>query len=368
MHRWRFITLMLLFASCCAQAEMRMLRPISKNLDANERAALEKERDKMIAQGKPICREFSEFENSCQGRDTADCDEKYRKMNDDLTGFNSAADNYNAHVVQAMRRRVAKLQAKVQSDMVAIKMLGLHNTAAEFDEWTKWMKEVDDERQKQVDEAFKEAGKTLAGEVLDKVVDVTADKIKDLDPKAAKQLIAKLKNAGADNPDLFEGIEALGDAKNKAAKVKAGKKVYEGLKKGKEIWDLHDIDDDIDSELWKVGDELIENFIVDKRMKLVGKLSLNEARCVFYPVYEAAFAIPTFNRQIDELDHLTTSQFLALRSLSNLLHKHMKEKIAAQRELKDIDKQPTFEVCRPSADSGEPVAMSCGAGRIPTGY
>ena len=344
---------------------MTMLRPISNNFDANERAALEKERDQVIAQGKPICREFTGFQNSCQGQNTAGCDEKYRKMNDDLASFNRAADEYNAHVVQSMRRRVDKLQAKVQADLVAIKMLALFQTAGEFDRVTKMMKEVDEQREKQVDEAFKEAGKTLAGEVLDKVVDLTGDKIKDLDPKAAKQLINKLENAGADNPDLLEGIEALGNAKNKAAKVKAGKKLYEGLKKGKEIWDLHDIDDDNESELWKIGDELIENFVVDKRMKLVGKLTLNEVRATFYIVNETAIDMPIFFGWLDQFDHLTTSQFLALRSLSNVLHKHVKEKAAAQRELKDIDKQPAFEVCRSSADSGEPVAMSCGAGIIP---
>jgi chemotaxis protein CheY-P-specific phosphatase CheC len=354
--------------SACAQTAMQMLRPISKNLDAIERAALEKERDQVIAQGKPICREFSDIQQSCQGQVTNDCDARYRKMNDDLAGFNRATDDYNAHVVQAMRRHAEKMQPKVQSDMVAIKMLAFFKTATEFDNVMKMMKDVDEQRQKQVKEAFKEAGKTLAGEVLDKVVDVTGDKIRDLDPKAARQLIAKFKRAGADNPDLLEGIEALGDAKDKAAKVKAGKRLYEGLKKGKEIWDLHDIDDDNESELWKMGDELVENFVVDKRMKLVGKLTLNEVRATFYIFNETAIDMPIFTDWLDRFDHLTTSQFLALRSLSNLLHEHVKEKIAAQRELEDIDKQPAFEVCRPSADSGRPVAMSCGAARIPTGY
>jgi hypothetical protein len=362
-----FLSLIWIFSVSTRAEEMQMLRPVSKNLDANERAALEKERDQVIAQGKPICREFADFQNSCQGKDTADCNDKYRKMNDDLAAFNRAADDFNAQVVQSMRRRVEKLQAKVQSDMVAIKMLGVNSTVLEFDEWTKWMKDVDDERLKHVNEAFKKAAGTVAGEAVDKIVDVTGDKIKDVDPKTARKWIATLKKAGADNPDLLEGIEALGNAKNKAAKVRAGKKVYEGLKKGKEIWDLTDIGEDNESELWKVGDELIETFVPDKRTKFVGKMTLSEVEAVFYELYELA-AITTFNERIDQLDHLTTSQLLALRSLSNPLHEHVKEKIAAERELKDIDKLPAFEVCRPSADSRAPVAMSCGAGSIPTGY
>lgn len=355
------LLLLIVVAVCGARAEMRLLRPVPKSLEANERAALESEQAKLTEAGRKICRELADFKNECQGKDTADCDERYRKMNDELAGFNSAADDYNAHVVQAMQRRVNKKLATVHSDQQAIRMLGLHKTAKEFDEWTKWMKEVDEERQKQVEEAFKEAGKTLAGEALDKVVDMAGEQIKDLTPEAAAQLIKKLKKAGADNPDLLEGVEALGNAKNKAAKVRAAKKTYEGLKKGKVLWDLHDISDNNESELWKVGDEVIENFVPNKRMKLLGKLTLNEVRASFYLVNEAAFDIPTFNARVDELDQLTTSQFLALRSLSNQLQKHVKEKMDAQRELKNIDKQPAIHVCQPGAYSGEPVAMNCAA-------
>ena len=83
---------------------------------------------------------------------------------------------------------------------------------------------------------------------------------------------------------------------------------------------------------------------------------------------EAAFDIPTFNARVDQLDQLTTSQFLALRSLSNQLQQHVKEKMEAQRELKNIDKQPAMNVCQPGAYSGEPVAMNCAAQILPAGY
>lgn len=360
MQKLRGCALLLFCGALSAYAEMRMLHPVPNALAAGERAALSRQEAQLLASGHTLCAEYSVFLNACQGNDSSDCQQQFRRINEELSTFNSAADTYNAGVVAAMQRQVDKNLALVRSDQQAIRQLGIYRTAHEFDAWSEWLKSADDERQRQVEEAFQEAAKAVAGEALDRALDAGAEKFESFTPQTARKLTARLKSLGADNPDLLDAITALGNAKNKAAKAASARRLYEGLKKGKELWDLHDIAPDNESEYWKVGDELIENFVPDKRMKLIGKLTLNEVRATFYTVNEAAFDMPVFNRRLDQLNQLTAVQFVALRELSARLVKDVRAGNDARRGLRQLDQQPAIDVCNTPADlSGVPVAMNC---------
>ncbi len=360
MRNLKLLLLILFVAAVEARAEMRMLRPVPSQLEAEERAALTRKAAALLGNGHVLCANYSSFLNSCQGVDSLACRQRYKEINDELGAFNNAADEYNAEVVTAMQGLVARRQAEVRGDQQAIRQLGINRTADEYDAWSDWLKNADEERQRQVEEAFKEAAKTLASEALDKAFDAGVDQFERFGPRSAKQAVSKLEQLGADNPDLLDAITALGNAKNKAQKAEAARRVYEGLKRGKEIWDLHDLDADNDSQFWKVGDELIENFVPDKRMKLIGKLTLNEVRATFYTVNEAAFDMPVFNKRIGQLNQLTAAQFIALRSLSTRLVKDVRARNEASRELNGLDQQPAMDVCQmPGNPAGVPVAVNC---------
>jgi len=146
---------------------------------------------------------------------------------------------YNQSALTALDRRIAKVQDQIvgtRKNLVWLKKSLLEQSEA-FDELGEISREQRDAYiktlQEQAKNATMDAGEELAFAGLERAAS--------LNPWKANKLIAQLKRAGADNPDLLDAVKALGNAKDKPAKLAEAKRFYKLLKQEKKLWDAGNV-------------------------------------------------------------------------------------------------------------------------------
>lgn len=326
------------------RAQIHLLRPVPEMLGDVEHTQLAAEHSQLMNGAISLCDRYSQYKLRCERNNPttpppADCTETLSQISSVLDEYNRRADTYNDNVVSKLRERVQELGKNIGSDQQAIRNLGIHHDAAEFDSWTEWLKTEDKQRQKQVDEAFRAAAKAAAVSTVERAIRAGVNTAATLTPERADELVRKLEGLGVSDPLFLAAIKRFGAVTNKEQKAKAGLELLNRLKRAKGVWDLHDLGDDQESATWKAGSDLMEIFFPDPEMRLTGKLSLNLVRAVFYNVNEAWIDFPVFQSKMKSLEKLTDQHFNELKALSTRLQKHVEAKNNAAAELANIDQK-----------------------------
>ncbi|OLC42018.1 MAG: hypothetical protein AUI21_03420 [Nitrospirae bacterium 13_1_40CM_2_62_10] len=247
------------------------------------------------------------------------------------------ADSYNDQVVAALRQHLEELSAVIRGDERAIRNLGLHHDAAEFDSWSTWLEQIDSERQQQIDAAFRDAATALVADRIQVAIRTGAYRAAALDPKTADRLIRRFQRLGIEDPLFLAAIRRFAAARDKKQAADAGLELLDGLGKARAIWDLHDLGTERESATWQAGADLFEIFIPDQQLQLIGKLTLSETRAAFYSVYEVGIAFPAFSAQVNGLENLTERRLKDLRALSTRIQADVGAKNRVSAELAAID-------------------------------
>jgi hypothetical protein len=332
-------------------AQMRTLRPLPNNVASEDRAHLDLEHSMLLGKAGSLCATRAVFNSQCDGSITADsptshnCQISYSEIKQSLGVYNEAADKYNDEVVAKLRQRVLTLSEAVRRDQQAIRNLGLHRDAAEFDAWSLWLSAADKQRQEQAEAAFRDAATSAATNGIQEAIRSGAYKAAALNPKVAAELIARLQAAGVEDPFLLGAISKFAAAKGKQQTAEAGLDLLERVSKAKAVWDLHDLGPDRESATWRVGADLLEIFVPDPKLRLIGTLTLDEVRVTFYTVNEAAFDVPVFQAEVNSLAKLTEQRLRNLRVLSTRLQADVRAKSDASKELAGIDQRPADGAC-----------------------
>jgi hypothetical protein len=339
--------LLVLLLAPALSAQMRMLRPLPVHIADADRAQLASQRAEVARHGRDLCAKFAAYRAQCSADAGAPgCAETLSTVDAARNRFNSLADSYNDAAADALQRTYKALDKKVAGDQNNIRSLNLHNDAAEFESWTRWLQDQDDQRLHQSEEAFKAAATSAALFKINDAIRLGGHAANALTPDAAERIIARCQAAGANDPLFLAAIRRFAAVKDKTLLAEAGVELLEHLKKAKALWDLHDLGPDQESAAWKTGDILLELFIPDPKIRLMGQLTLDEVRATFYTLWEAGVAFPVFDSQISSLEKLTTEHLALLRSASKQLEADVHARADAKKELKDIDNQPPEAICQ----------------------
>jgi hypothetical protein len=338
-------------------AQMRMLRPVPHSLSSADRARLATEQSGLADKGRTICAAYAKYKLRCQAEGTpdsavpSDCHASFSEISHALQVYNEAADKYNDEVVARLKHQVQILSGAVRQDQQAIRNLGLHNDADEFNSWSDWLDKADKERQQQVEAAFRDAARSAAQTMIEGAIHAGVNKAAALDPKTAERLIWRLRSAGADDPLFLDAIRKFAAARDKQQAADAGLKLLDRLSRAEAVWDLHDLGPDQESAAWQAGSDLFEIFIPDPKLQLIGKLTLDEVRATFYTINEAGIDFPVFWAEINSIEKLTERHLNDLKKLSVRLQADVQAKKQASAEIAAIDRQPAEGGCEQ-----EPVA------------
>jgi hypothetical protein len=349
------------------RAQIHLLRPLPETLGDMERTQLAAEHSQLIDGATSLCQRYSQYKQRCERSNPttpppADCAETLSQITGVLDDYNRRADTYNDAVVTKLRERDEELRKSISSDQQAIRNLGIHHDAAEFDSWTEWLKDEDKQRQKQADEAFRAAAKAAAVSTIERAIRAGVNTAATLTPQRADELVRKLEGLGVSDPLFLAAIKRFGAVTDKEQKAKAGLELLNRLKRVKGVWDLHDLGDDQESATWQAGSDLMQIFLPDPEMRLTGKLSLNLVRAVFYNVNEAWIDFPVFQSKMKSLEKLTDQHFNELKALSTRLQKHVEAKKKVAAELANIEQKTPDGGCgrEVSETTGSEIAVPLG--------
>jgi hypothetical protein len=349
-RRVGWIALLLLIFTEIGSADMRRLRPVPQTIGEGDHTQLATQHSQLLEEGSMLCSRYSAYKQSCERPDSAspppsDCAETLSRISSSLEEYNQRANSYNDAVVNALRSRVDEMGKAVSGDQQAIRNLGIHHDAEEFDAWTEWLKSEDSERRKQVDQAFRAAAKEFAIAAVQRGITAGVDAWATLSPREVARMVHRLEDLGVTDPLFLAAIQRFAAVRNKQEKAAAGIELLDRLRRAKGIWDLRDLGDDRESATWQAGSEILNIFVPEPDMQLIGTLTLNTVRAAFYNANEAWIDFPVFQSKIKGLEQLTAQHLNQLKALSDRLHNNVQRKKAAAKELEDIDQQPPDGGC-----------------------
>ena len=93
---------------------------------------------------------------------------------------------------------------------------------------------------------------------------------------------------------------------------------------------------DSESAKWKAGSAILGLFVPDARVQLLGKLTLQEVRIVFYTSY-ANVARRISLAQIDQLTNLSENQLIALKVLGGRIEADVRRLNLTQTDLRRLN-------------------------------
>jgi hypothetical protein len=146
---------------------------------------------------------------------------------------------YNQETLAALGRYIAQLDAQIKqtrANLVALQKSFAAESEA-FNDLADMGQAERDALLNALRDRVVESG-FVAGEAG---VEKALERAASITPRNAEKLIAQLKRAGADNPDLLDLVKAIGAAKDKKARLAAGKRLYKLVKDEKTIWKLNEL-------------------------------------------------------------------------------------------------------------------------------
>lgn len=306
----------------CSPEQGSRLQPRWNNLQAAASTLAEK--------GEAFKRDCNRVEEG--SAEDAACKQRSDALEEERQDYNEKASGYNSDVVTALQGCVDDLTALVARDQQAIRNLGIDRTAQQFEQWVDWASSATEERGEQWREALQESAQAVMEAAIKSAGDHIMDAVGSLNPPTANRLITQLRGAGVSDPLLFDAIRTVAYTPDKPAKARAAKKIIENLWRLKEIWDLKDLSSGTESSKWKAGSAVIGLFVVDPRLQLLGKLTLQDVRFAFYSV-NANVVTRISLSEIERLSDLTDLQLQNLKSLSRRLQEDVQRLRAAKQEL-----------------------------------
>ena len=242
------------------------------------------------------------------------CQAPYTALEARRSDYISKATAYNTEVRTDLEARVAALHAVIKRDQQAIRNLGVAKTAGEYDSWVDLSSDAEKERDEQCKEALREAGKDVLEAAVMNALEHGLDKIGSLNPPKANALITRLRNAGISNTYIETMLRKIAYTPGKPDKMRDAKELIHYLEQSKDVWNLDDLTNASDSKKWEAGADVLGLFVQDKRLELIGKLTLQEVRVSFYSVNNNIVR----RLAIDEVDDLTRLNELQLQDLKIL--------------------------------------------------
>ncbi len=259
------------------------------------------------------------------------CKSEDKGLEERRADYISKGNAYNSEIRTALNDRVAALRAVVVRDQQAIRKLGIAKTIGQYDDWIELSSDAERER----DEQFKEALHAAAEQVLEAAsvhaLEHGLDRVGSLNPPKANRLITQLRKAGVSDPHAEQLLRKIAYTPGKPDKARQAKELIRHLEQMKHLWSLEDLTDTSDSAKWKAGADILGIFIEDKRLRLVGMLTLDEVRAVFYSVNNNIVRQVALSG-IESLTRLNELQLQDLKILSGKLESDVERLRQAKRE------------------------------------
>jgi hypothetical protein len=324
----------------------RALQPadVPANLPETQRASLlqtkarlEKERDDLLAR--------IETHNAGCPKDLpedspklAPCQREQQQLNSDQAGYLAKVKQFNTEVARAATRpsegaapvdpNIARLEKQIASDEEAIRRLGLKKRAADFEEWSNLTEQA---RNQFISETLRILARLAIDEASIGLKSQTSTLSSSLTPKKAEDIILRLEQNGATNPDLATAIRALSRATTVKERTDAANKII-----GATTAAIKQLAGTSSPDKTKA---VVEGFcetaadIGSKKLGLVGW----QTRALVSGAELTAELGFAFGEQhiaestIQQLDHMTEEQLKSVQKLSEVMRKHVAELKAAKQ-------------------------------------
>lgn len=326
-------------AAAADEAPLPLLLPVPKSVDAGVRAQLATQRSLLSETYVRLKADADKLEARCTGvaegtpKDLS-CQAEAAPLEARRSDFASGANAYNSEVLAALNARVDQLTLTIRKDQGAIVNLGAGKNAGDYDDWVEMSADAEKERDEQCKEALREAGKAIVEAAGRKALDYGIQKIGSLNPPKANAVITKLRNAHINSPYIESRLRAIAYTAGKPEQAKDAKEIIDYLQKSSDVWKLDDLTDASDSKKWEAGATVLGLFVEDKRLELIGKLTLQEVRASFYSVNNNIVRQLAIG-EVEDLTRLDELKLLDLKVLSAKLTNDVKAKRLAKSELAD---------------------------------
>ena len=266
------------------------------------------------------------------------CRQEQQQLNEDQARYLAKVKKFNAAVSQAARQpagaavtvdpAITRLEKQIASDEEAIRRLGLQKRAADFEEWSKLTEQARDEF---VSETLRILARLAIDEASIGLKSQTSTLASSLTPKKGEELILRLEQNGATNPDLADAIRTLSKATTIKERTDAANKLIGAT--GAAVKTLSGASSP--DKLKAVVEGFCETAadIGSKKLGLVGwqtRALVSGAELTA----ELGFAYGKLHiaeSTIQQLDNMTEEQLKAVQKLSQLLRKHVAELKAAKQ-------------------------------------
>jgi DNA polymerase III alpha subunit (gram-positive type) len=311
-------------------------KPISvpDALPESERADLYNLRTTLLAKGAQLENEIEHQKGTCSKVNVEDvllmtkCTQWSSDLQKKDTDHFIAVTNFNESVKRRMEALIERLQLQVNQDEQAIQHLRLEKRAEDFDEWTKLST--------QAKEQFKT---TTLGLVFDNVMNVSAMSVRRvaaLSPPSANRLISNLQGAGVTDPYLFTAIRKVADVAGKPEMSGAVKELLDRTGQAKDLVLSA-------KELSAQRPEAVQAQL--EMMVRVLSWGLEESPVLKLLVEDLEFTTASvYNNvtrrisraQVERLTKLTEQELQSLRTLIELLKKHVQQLKNARKQLADL--------------------------------
>jgi hypothetical protein len=330
---------LLVAGAAAADEPIPSLRSVPASLAADARARLAGERSKLSDAFDALNQDVGRFEARCRGvatgtPDDAQCQTDDTTLEGRRSEYISEANAYNSEVLAALNARVDTLAQAIKHDQQAIRNLGAGRNAGEYDDWVGMSADAEKERDEQCKEALREAGKEVLEAAFKNALEHGLDKIGSFNPPKANALITRMRNAGFHSPFIEAQLRKVAYTAGKPEMREDAKALIEMLEKSKDAWDLDDLTDASDSKKWEAGASVLGLFVEDKRLELIGKLTLQEVRASFYSVNNNIVRRLAMS-EVDDLTRLNEMQLQNLKILSAKLTSDVKLLRQARSDLAD---------------------------------
>jgi hypothetical protein len=227
-----------------------------------------------------------------------------------------------ALALQQAEQAVADARNKIYQDQQIIRGMRLEKRVEDFEEWEKLSSD-----------AQRDFRITVLSEILTMGLNKSmqgVSKVGSLNPPTANTWVRKLKEAGVDNPHLFDAIRALAKTPGKPPRAKAVNQFLEGVKRSKDIYVTGVTARN--SSFREIGltalAELLGIAVKDPQLQL----ALSNIKIISASAYAGTASLVALHN-INRLTEMTERDLDTLKRMKDIMKNHVDELKAAKSRL-----------------------------------
>jgi len=308
-------------------------------------AELTRIREALLRQARELNAEFAAFNKKYDGRElppaeAAQASAERARFDERQARFVQAADGY-------FREDITYLDEAITNDLAAMRRLKLAKRAEEFEEWERLSTDARADLENQALDALISLGMTGAQRA--------ATVVGSQNPWKAREMVARLKRTGVDEPYLLEAIGAVGAAKGKPGMAKAVNQWLEALAKAKDTYSVakegakaREPKEKLNAALAALATVMAWGVEDPKLSMLVTELQLTTAAA--YNNVARRIAAD----RIEQLTRLTEQELKSLKALDQRLKDHVQRRRQTREALETGDLAAKMKLLAPPARPAVP--------------